>query len=94
MDKKFSLPTITRFILQGKKKASRKALYFTVLSLAYTIVLNAQATTDKVQMADGMRSSGKIYVVVAVLLTVLTGLILYLVRLDKKIARLENKSGN
>jgi hypothetical protein len=47
---------------------------------------------DTVEMADKMRSDGKIYVVIAVILTILTGLILYLVRLDRKISRFE-KSG-
>ena len=42
-----------------------------------------------VEMADGMRSSGRIYVVIAVILTILLGLILYVVRLDRKISRLE-----
>jgi len=44
---------------------------------------------ETVEMADKMRSEGKIYVVIAVILTILTGLILYLVRLDRKISRLE-----
>ncbi|HRF23375.1 MAG TPA: CcmD family protein, partial [Chitinophagaceae bacterium] len=35
------------------------------------------------------RSNGRIYVVVAVVLLILAGLILYLVRLDKKISKLE-----
>lgn len=69
----------------------RKALSVMILSLLASVIVNAQATTDKVQMADGLRSSGKIYVVVAVLLTVLTGLLLYLVRLDKKITSLEKQ---
>ncbi|MBI5372208.1 MAG: CcmD family protein [Sphingobacteriales bacterium] len=43
-------------------------------------------------MADTMRSNGRIYVVVAVVLTILTGLILYVARLDKKISRLEKDS--
>jgi CcmD family protein len=43
------------------------------------------------QMADGMRSSGKIYVVVAVLLIILAGLIFYVVQLDRRITRVENK---
>lgn len=38
-----------------------------------------------VEMADGLRSSGKIYVVVAVLITILLGLFLYLATLDRKI---------
>ena len=46
---------------------------------------------EKVKMADMMRSNGRIYVVIAVMLTILTGLVLYLVRLDKKIKKLENQ---
>lgn len=48
----------------------------------------AQTGTD-VPMADGMRSNGKIYVVVAVILAIFLGIILYLFRLDRKISRLE-----
>ena len=44
---------------------------------------------EVVEMADKMRGDGKIYVVVAVILTILIGLILYLVRLDRKISKLE-----
>jgi hypothetical protein len=40
-------------------------------------------------MADAMKENGKIYVVIAVMLTILAGLVLYLVRLDRKISRLE-----
>jgi hypothetical protein len=40
-------------------------------------------------MADTMRSNGKIYVVIAVILTILAGLILYLVRIDRRVSRLE-----
>jgi len=39
-----------------------------------------------------MRSNGRIYVVVAVMLTILAGLILYVVRLDKKITKLEKEN--
>ena len=50
------------------------------------------ATTEgSGQMAVGMRSSGKIYVVVAVVVTILLGMIIYLVNLDKKISRLEKE---
>ncbi len=44
-----------------------------------------------VEMATGMRSNGKIYVVVAVLSMVLIGLIIYLVTLDRKISKLEKE---
>ena len=44
-----------------------------------------------VEMAEGLRSSGKIYVVVAVLVTILLGIVLYLVKLDRKIKKMEDK---
>ena len=40
-----------------------------------------------------MRSEGKIYVVMVVVITILAGLILYISRLDKKLSKLE-KGGN
>ena len=43
----------------------------------------------EVEMADVLRRDGKIYVVVAVLLTVLVGMILYLISLDRKVSKLE-----
>ena len=46
----------------------------------------------KVEMADVMHENGKIYVVVAVILTIFAGIILYLVRIDKKIAKLEKNN--
>jgi hypothetical protein len=39
----------------------------------------------------GLRSSGKIYVVVGVILIILAGLIAYLISLDRKIKRLERR---
>ena len=41
------------------------------------------------EMADTFRSEGKIYVVVAIILIVLAGLIVYLFLLDRKINKLE-----
>ncbi len=39
-----------------------------------------------------MRSNGKIYVVVVVLLIILTGLFIYLVNLDRKMTRMEKNN--
>jgi hypothetical protein len=47
-----------------------------------------------VQMADTMRSNGKIYVVVAVIITIFAGIILYLIRLDRKLTKLEKNHYN
>jgi hypothetical protein len=53
--------------------------------------LPAIAQDGKVGMADTMRSNGRIYVVVAVVVTILLGLILYVARLDRKMSRLERE---
>lgn len=44
---------------------------------------------EKVEMADVMRSNGKIYVIVGIILIVLAGLFVYLFTLDRKVAKLE-----
>jgi CcmD family protein len=54
----------------------------------------AQASTGQPEMADAMRSNGKIYVVVAVLVIIVVGLLVYLVRLDGKVGRLEKEVEN
>lgn len=50
----------------------------------------AQVSTEP-EMADALRASGKIYVVVLVLVIIVTGLLGYLVRLDGKVSRLERE---
>ncbi len=57
----------------------------TILVLLITTTI-AQAQTE---MADTMRSNGKIYVVVAVLATIFAGIFAYLIYLDKKITKAE-----
>ena len=49
------------------------------------------AVEPEVEMADTLRRDGKIYVVVVVLLTVLAGVIVYLVLLDRKVSKLEKQ---
>jgi CcmD family protein len=44
---------------------------------------------DQVEMADQLRSEGKIYVVVAIILIILLGLFFYLFSLDRKVKKLE-----
>jgi len=51
----------------------------------------SSAPQPEVEMADTLRQDGKIYVVVAVLLTVLVGLIVYLISVDRKVSRLEKQ---
>jgi len=59
--------------------------------LLLTVISHAQDEGNRVEMADTMRSNGRIYVVVAVVVIILIGLILYLVRLDRKITKMEKE---
>lgn len=68
-----------------------KKLLLSCALFLFTLLTFAQ-DSNKVEMADNFRTNGKIYVVVAVILTIFAGIILYLVRLDRKISKLENKS--
>jgi EamA domain-containing membrane protein RarD len=67
----------------------KTALFF--IAWMFSLAVHAQA---KPEMADLMRSNGKIYVVVGVCLIILTGLFLYVWGIDRKISRLEKGTGN
>lgn len=72
-----------------------KLIKLFVMSLAailFCMPVFCQPPTGTVEMADGMRQSGKIYVVIAVILTILAGLIFYIIRLDRKISRFEKEN--
>ena len=51
----------------------------------------AQAPDASPAMADDLRASGKIYVVVAVVAIIVAGLLAYLISLDRKMSRLEKE---
>lgn len=69
------------------KMRFNKALLVAIMTLLGSLTLQAQ----DVEMATGLRASGKIYVVVAVLVTIFAGITIYLVALDKRIRRLEKE---
>lgn len=66
----------------------KKIASIILASLLFTV--NAAHGQDA-EMADGMRSSGKIYVVIGIILIVLIGLITYLFMTDKKLTRIEKQ---
>ena len=68
-----------------------KKLFFLFTSMLVSILAFAQDVNGKTAFGETMRSSGRIYVVLAVMLTILAGLILYLVRLDRKVTRIEKE---
>lgn len=64
-----------------------------ILTFIFSIFFACSAfCQENAAMADVMRSEGKIYVVIAVILTIFAGIIIYLVRLDRKISKLEKGS--
>ena len=65
-------------------------LRFSFLLSLLLIARNSMAQ-QTVEMADKLRADGKIWVVVAVIATVFFGIILYLVRLDSKLGKLERE---
>lgn len=62
-----------------------------IASAFLTLLVTVSARAQEIEMADGLRSEGKIYVVVAILLVIVLGLIAYLVMIDRKTTRLERK---
>jgi len=65
-----------------------------ILGIALLFVSAIAHGQSEVQMADGMRAEGKIYVVVGIILIVLIGLVVYLFMLDRKVKKLENLLGD
>ena len=56
------------------------------------ITVWAQAgQADAINMADTMRSSGKIYVVVLIIAILFCGLLLYTIIIDRKVSRIEKE---
>ena len=61
----------------------------TLLALVLMQDLNGQSMTGNGD--DFFQAMGKMYVVVAIIVVIFIGIILYLWRLDRKISQLENK---
>lgn len=66
--------------------------YYKLLSVALLLISNmAMAQGAEVEMADVMRSSGKIYVVVTVLVLILAGILFYLINTERRLGKLEKE---
>jgi len=80
-----------------RKRIYKLLLVFTGLFINIIAFAQYQTDTTKTLVTttttdDVMRSNNKIYVVMAVCLTILVALILYLIRIDRKVTKLENLS--
>ncbi len=67
-----------------------KLLFTMLMIVLFSAAVQAQeSTADNVGL---MRSNGKIYVVVAIVVTILLGLFFYVINLDRKISRMEKNN--
>jgi CcmD family protein len=67
----------------------RFALSFLLIVFPFTACIAEE--TDSIEMADALLSNGKIYVVVTVLSLIFAGITIYLIRLDKRISKMERE---
>lgn len=73
--------------MEHNRRIKIRALFSALLTFFCGI---AFAQND-VEMADTMRSNGKIYVVIAVVAIVIAVLLAYLISIDRKVKKLEDK---
>lgn len=64
---------------------------FSGLSQPKQKVTEADYENSQIEMADSLRAEGKIYVVVAILATILVGFIAYTIRIDSKLSKIEKE---
>lgn len=66
--------------------------FIAVICCLLSAITFAQDTTAVKEATSGLRAHGKIYVVLTVVITILLGLTIYLVTLDRKIGRMEKQN--
>jgi hypothetical protein len=69
----------------------RNRIHYLLLLLAGIISSTQSFAQENVVTESAMRSNGKIYVVMAICITILIGFFLYLLSIDKKIKQIEDK---
>jgi len=63
-----------------------------VVAMAQKVPIeNEDYNNSSIEMADAMRADGKIYVLVAIMLTIFAGFIIYAFRTEQKIKKLEKE---
>jgi heme/copper-type cytochrome/quinol oxidase subunit 2 len=72
--------------IKSIKRRMRRIMSTLVLVLLFTV---ANAQTSQPEMADLMRETGKIYVVIGVIVLIFIVLFGYLISLDRKISKIE-----
>lgn len=68
-----------------------KATIFSLLTIIFAQNFAFSQVREKVEMADKFRADGKIYVVLVIIMVILAGLFFYLIRIDRKVTKLEEQ---
>jgi len=67
-------------------------IFLSIALMLSNFISNAQdANPNSVEMADVLHQNGKIYLVVLVLVTIFAGIIFLLVRIERKLNKLEKQ---
>ena len=69
----------------------RNRIHYLLLLLAGIILSTQTFAQENLAAETPMRSNGKIYVVLAICITILLGLFIYLLSIERKIRQIEDK---
>ncbi len=69
----------------------RNKIHYLLLLLAGIILSTQTFAQENLAAETPMRSNGKIYVVLAICITILLGLFIYLLSIERKIRQIEDK---
>jgi CcmD family protein len=67
----------------------KKSIILILFLLSFVTAIAQPA--QSVDMADALRSSGKIYVVIAIIVIIFTGLAIYLFSIDRRLKKIEKE---
>jgi CcmD family protein len=62
-----------------------------IILLVFAALTGFAQEVEKVEMADAFRSSGKIYVVIAVMSVIFLGIVTYLFYMERRLSKLEKE---
>lgn len=65
-----------------------------IMTAYLSFLFNAIIQSQEIEMSDGIRANGMIYVLVCIILLILGGLIFYLFTIDRKVKKLEKESSD
>jgi hypothetical protein len=68
-----------------------KAISLVLIAFCFSTILFGQPVITASDFNTTMNSQGKIYVVIAVLTVILIGIFIYLIGIDRKLRKLEDK---